>query len=210
MGNVLTDKIPDKKLYASGDVIFDQGDLGDAAYIVEEGEVAIFQVLGEEMYEIGVIRSGEMFGEMAMVDGGRRMATAIACRKTMVRRIPKTVFDRKLHDADIFVKGILKFFLRHIRSSHQSTQVKPRSFRDHLRYLKRTSENLRSYSGLDDAGAGNVEVNNALAQLDLVIGRLELACESVNDSRHDVVLAAQVGVKFYREIASDSHRRGAA
>jgi CRP/FNR family cyclic AMP-dependent transcriptional regulator len=184
----------------------DQLNLGDAAYIVEEGEVAIFQVLGDEMYEIGIIHPGEMFGEMSMIDGGRRMATAIACRRTSVKRIPKTVFDRKLHDADIFVKGILKFFLRHIRSSHQYTQVKPRSLRDQMRYLKRTGENLRNYVGQVEDAAMNAELSAAFTQLDAAISRVEKATENVPDSRHDVVMAAQVGAKFYRGIASSNLR----
>jgi CRP/FNR family cyclic AMP-dependent transcriptional regulator len=199
-------RVSENKIFASGEVIFGQGDLGDAAYIVEEGEVAIFQVLGDEMYEIGIIHPGEMFGEMSMIDGGRRMATAIACRRTNVKRIPKTVFDRKLHDADLFVKGILKFFLRHIRSSHQNTQVKPRSLRDQMRYLKRTGENLRNYVGQVEDATLNAELSAAFTQLDAAISRVEEATENVPDSRHDVVMAAQVGAKFYRGIASSKLR----
>jgi CRP/FNR family cyclic AMP-dependent transcriptional regulator len=199
-------RMSENKTFASGEVVFGQGDLGDAAYIVEEGEVAIFQVLGDEMYEIGIIHPGEMFGEMSMIDGGRRMATAIACRKTIVRRIPKTVFDRKLHDADVFVKGILKFFLRHIRSSHQYTQVKPRSLRDQMRYLKRTGDNLRNYVGRVEDVAMDAELNEAFSQLEKAIARVEKATENVPDSRHDVVMAAQVGAKFYRGIASGNLR----
>jgi CRP/FNR family cyclic AMP-dependent transcriptional regulator len=199
-------RVSENKIFASGEIIFGQGDLGDAAYIVEEGEVAIFQVLGDEMYEIGIIRPGEMFGEMSMIDGGRRMATAIACRATIVRRIPKTVFDRKLHDADVFVKGILKFFLRHIRSSHQYTQVKPRSLRDQMRYLKRTGENLRNYVGRVEDGETNAKLDEAFKRLEEAVALVEKATENIPDSRHDVVMAAQVGAKFYRGIASGNLR----
>ena len=60
--------------YKAGSTVFEIGQPRDAMYIVQEGEVEI--VVGEKIVEtVGVDR---FFGEMALIDGGIRSATAVA------------------------------------------------------------------------------------------------------------------------------------
>jgi CRP/FNR family cyclic AMP-dependent transcriptional regulator len=61
-------------LYTAGSAIFEIGQPRDVMYIVQEGEVEI--KIGDKLLEsVGV---DEFFGEMALIDGGMRSATAIA------------------------------------------------------------------------------------------------------------------------------------
>ncbi len=74
----------------AGEVIFREGDTGDGLYVVEEGRVEITaQVTPEERRVLGHVGTGELFGEMAILDDEPRFATAIAetdCRLSFVRR----------------------------------------------------------------------------------------------------------------------------
>lgn len=58
----------------AGAVIFETGDRGDVMYVILEGEVDICLEDGP----VHTARAGEFFGEMALVSGDARSATAIA------------------------------------------------------------------------------------------------------------------------------------
>jgi CRP-like cAMP-binding protein len=60
--------------FAAGDVVFSEGDKGDAMYVVRSGELTI-EKGGKVMETVG---PGGVFGEMALIDGGERVATVTA------------------------------------------------------------------------------------------------------------------------------------
>ena len=63
----------------SGKHVFDEGDPGDKFYVVLEGAVRISRIvpgMGEEA--LAVLRPGNYFGEMSLIDSQVRSATAIA------------------------------------------------------------------------------------------------------------------------------------
>ncbi len=148
----MADSKIEKRHYQRGDEIFSQGDLGDAAYIVETGRVTVFQQVGGEdgrplhTVELGDIKPGEMVGEMAVLDYGRRMATAVAAEDSVLTRIPRLLFDRKLGTSDRFIRGILTFFVRSIRNNHRIFLRKPRSLRDHHSLMLLFAEDVAGFA----------------------------------------------------------------
>lgn len=65
--------------YSAGDLVFAEGEEGDALYIVAEGRVRISRHvpgMGEEA--LAILGRGEVFGEMALTDVAPRSADAIA------------------------------------------------------------------------------------------------------------------------------------
>ncbi len=70
--------------YLTGEYIFYQGDPGIGLYVIREGKVRIIRSdeEGNEI-ELAIISKGDFFGELAMVDGEKRSASAVA--KTDVR-----------------------------------------------------------------------------------------------------------------------------
>jgi CRP-like cAMP-binding protein len=73
-----------RRSYLAGEYIFYQGDPGIGLYVIREGEVKIIRS-GDNSAEINLatFTKGDFFGELALVDGERRSASAIA--KTDVR-----------------------------------------------------------------------------------------------------------------------------
>lgn len=81
--------------FGKGQVIFHQGDPGQAMYIIETGRVRIF-VLSETGQELSVniYGPGETFGELALLDGQPRSAGAIAMTDTVTQALRRADFLR--------------------------------------------------------------------------------------------------------------------
>lgn len=78
----LADVIDYEKLDA-GQILFQTGEPGDALYIVRAGEIELYikDTAGQKIV-LNVVRPGEMFGELSLLDSGPRSATATALTET--------------------------------------------------------------------------------------------------------------------------------
>ena len=73
--------------YPKGTTLFRQGEAGDAAFIVNAGSIGIYREVEGKRVPLATLRKGEPFGEMAVIDGSPRMATAFTledCTLTMI------------------------------------------------------------------------------------------------------------------------------
>jgi len=78
-------------------VIFKEGDTGDRCYVILKGEVRISKFIhniGEEA--LAVLKPGDYFGEMALIDNFPRSAHAIANSDSELYSISKTELDKIL------------------------------------------------------------------------------------------------------------------
>ncbi len=76
--------------FRRGETIFHQGDPGDSLFIIQDGSVKIVlpSPEGEEAAIIATLGRGDFFGELALLDGAYRSATAVAVEasETLVLR----------------------------------------------------------------------------------------------------------------------------
>lgn len=86
--------ISTKDMFEIGDVIFKQGDEGDKMYIIAKGQVEVKIHKSDGTTQIPVfLGTGQVFGEMALIDKARRSATLAAAEKeTIVYSIPTDNF----------------------------------------------------------------------------------------------------------------------
>jgi CRP-like cAMP-binding protein len=73
----------------AGEIVFKQGEPGDALYILEEGRVAIMRNDGARTHTLAHLTAGQTFGEMALLTDETRNAAAVAvepCRLWKIRR----------------------------------------------------------------------------------------------------------------------------
>jgi CRP-like cAMP-binding protein len=82
-----------RRRFRRGEVIMHQGDPGDALHIVAAGAVKILlpSAEGEEAI-IATLRPGDYFGELALLDGAPRSATATALEASDTLVLPRSVF----------------------------------------------------------------------------------------------------------------------
>ena len=88
----------ENRTFAKDQVIFTEGDPGDALYIIKTGSVGVFIV--EPMvglqFELARLRTGQVFGEMALLTAEKRSATCKAMETSDVYVLPRAAFIRVL------------------------------------------------------------------------------------------------------------------
>ena len=102
-----------------GDVIFEEGSTGRDLYVVLDGNVEIAKVNGSQKIVIVTLGKGEFFGEMAVIDGSARSATAIsAAPNTRVMRINHARFVYLVSQQPAFAMMIMDALSKRLRASN--------------------------------------------------------------------------------------------
>ncbi len=82
--------------FPAGTVLFEEGQPGHVMYIVVAGEIEIRRRVGGAERVLAVLGSGEFFGEMAILSGRPRSATAVARGAARLLVIDGTTFEAML------------------------------------------------------------------------------------------------------------------
>jgi len=111
--------VAQRKNYATGDMIFDEGDRAEAMYVVERGVVEIVSSRGDTV--VATIRAGEPFGEVAFFDAGTRSASARAAEATQLVTFPyagmrEVLLARPTLAAAVYLNACL-FMARRLRQT---------------------------------------------------------------------------------------------
>ena len=94
--------------FGADEVIFVEGAQSDLAYIVREGTVHIMKSVGGQAVRMQEIKAGEMFGEMALITGNPRSATAVSgSSRTVLEIIDRLGFARLMQsDSDFAIRTL--------------------------------------------------------------------------------------------------------
>jgi CRP-like cAMP-binding protein len=102
-----------RRTIAPGELIFLEAQLADCAYLVLKGEVQIVAGQGGRASTLlNRIHSGELFGEIALLQDGFRSATALSKDGCELLVLDKAVFADKLEKADPFLKFVVDHLCR--------------------------------------------------------------------------------------------------
>ncbi|NOZ85783.1 MAG: Flp pilus assembly complex ATPase component [Deltaproteobacteria bacterium] len=96
--------------FEPGQVIFNEGDPGDALYIIENGKVAVF-VKNPQVgvaFELARLGSGQVFGEMALITEAPRNASVRALEKTQCLVLSTALFQKICQQLPAVTMGIAK------------------------------------------------------------------------------------------------------
>ncbi len=100
----------------AGATLFREGEQGDFAYILEEGEIDIVATIHGKDQTLNRLEAGVLFGELALIDGCPRSATAIARTDCLLTVITPEQVERRLMSADPVLQMLLLSVTRYFRS----------------------------------------------------------------------------------------------
>ncbi len=98
--------------------VFEIGDAGEAAYVIESGCVEVLVGTGDAQRRVAVLAEGAMFGEIALLDHQSRTATVRTLVPTRLVRIDRTHVEELLQRADPVVQYLMRLLLERFRSSN--------------------------------------------------------------------------------------------
>jgi len=82
-------ELSQERRYGDGEVIFNEGDVGDSLFVIVKGEIEVLRKAGDtgQQKSIAVLREGEFFGEMSLIDKEYRSATCRTRGDTQLLRL---------------------------------------------------------------------------------------------------------------------------
>ncbi len=86
------------KEYNGGDIIVNQGEVGDCMFVIQEGEVEVVRVENGNIIRLAVLGRGDFFGEMSVFEKETRSATVRAMGKVRVITVDQKTFMRRIHE----------------------------------------------------------------------------------------------------------------
>ena len=102
--------------FKDGESIFSDGEIGNCAYVVQDGSVEIFKKTEDGEVKVGLVEKGGIFGEMALLDDEPRSADARAKRPTTLMKIDRELFKKHVSDCSPFIQGLLRIFCKNSRA----------------------------------------------------------------------------------------------
>ena len=109
-----------RRVYAEGAVIFMRGDPGDSLCGVVSGRVriSVSRPDGKEVF-LNIMTPGETFGEIALLDGEPRTATATAMVRSELLIIPREQFLRLLGNEPQLASHLIRLLCQRVRWTAQ-------------------------------------------------------------------------------------------
>jgi len=117
----------DKKYLNSDDILFSAGDVSNSLYIINKGSVEVFKdINGDVSLSLATLDSGDIFGEMALIDEFPRSASIRAVEDCELLTLSKGAFEEiiKNHPEEAleFLIRLAKVMSLRIRKTNQSLE----------------------------------------------------------------------------------------
>jgi CRP/FNR family transcriptional regulator len=113
-----------RRPFRRGTMIFHKDQAGDALYIIETGRVRLFvPAAGGEELTVDVAGPGEVFGELALLDGRPRSASAETLEDTVTHTLGRDEFQQHLAATPAFAAALVELLstrLRHVTDYAES------------------------------------------------------------------------------------------
>jgi len=106
-----------RKNLSKGEIIFHEGNPSSNAYIVGLGSIEIVENTENGQKVMGVLGENEIFGEMGLIDGLPRSATARALEDSVVYVLTPQTFDTMVQENPEALLPILKILISRLRET---------------------------------------------------------------------------------------------
>ncbi len=108
--NLKSLRYTERKLHIKeGDIIFkEQDEGGNEMYFIDSGRVKIVKKVGDTDATLAILDTDDFFGEMTLITGNKRSASAIAHTDCKLHTMDKETFELNLSNDSKFMWKILE------------------------------------------------------------------------------------------------------
>jgi CRP/FNR family cyclic AMP-dependent transcriptional regulator len=121
MPQVIDTKLTHEKifLYQNGEFVFEEGEASRDLFIIQEGKVEIWKKTDTTEIRLATFNRGDFFGDMALLQGGTRFASAKAAGPTKLLVIQPGGFLLKIRRDPTFAFEMLQALTYRIKISNE-------------------------------------------------------------------------------------------
>jgi CRP-like cAMP-binding protein len=165
--------------YRTGDVLFREGERGEEMFVIQSGLVQILKRVGADERPLATLGRGEFLGEMAILNGKPRTATAVVLEDAQCLVIDAATLEHMITSNSEIAIRLVKKLARRLDSADEMIQIllNPDPKARVLLGLKRHAENFGEETGLGvkvltsatdlarEVGVDPVQVDEVLTRL---------------------------------------------
>jgi len=189
------------RVYHAGEAIFQEGEVGETMYIIQEGEVRIHKRVRDRETTLAVLKAGDFFGEMAIIDREPRSASATAATDAKIIVLSKDIFESQIKTNPKIIMSILKKMSERLRQADR--QIKTLLMRDNHSRVTGTLLLLMSKHGTPSEQGVVVDRKQTMDELVGMTGLpLEKVEEVVDTLRRARIVALQNNVMVIKSAES--------
>ncbi len=111
-----------EKELVKGEILFREGDPGDEIYIIKRGKIRIYKNIEGEEKTLAILKEGEIFGEMAVLDGKPRSASAEALENTILEVLSKESILSVIN-SDPMIKFLIDTMVERLRTADEQLRL---------------------------------------------------------------------------------------
>lgn len=104
------------KTYRPGEIIVKQGEIGDCMYVIQDGAVDVLKEENGVQTVVDTMHTGDIFGEMAIIDHTVRSSTVRASTPVRILTIDKKTFIRRVQEDPSLALSVLKVMSQRVRN----------------------------------------------------------------------------------------------
>lgn len=117
-------KITEEKIVGKSQKIFEKGEEGTTLYVIVEGSVRIHDEynINAPSKSLAVLKEGEFFGELSILDNEKRSASATAVSDSVLLEISQSSFQQIMIDNFDLAKNLISALAERIRNLTNTIQ----------------------------------------------------------------------------------------
>jgi CRP-like cAMP-binding protein len=183
-------------------IIFHQDQAGDALYLVESGRVRMFRSAesGQEI-TIDTLGPGDFFGEMVLLDGLPRSASALAEEECVTYTLARQDFQRQLAQSPEMASALLRTLSARLRK--QMHYAETLAFFDVQARVRHVLVDLAGRYGVKEDGGVMLDVEVTQGELATMVGATR---ERVNRALASLRAQGVIEVRGRRMVILDPAR----
>ena len=102
-----------------GDYIFREGEFGQHAYIINSGTVELVKFTGDQQSVLAELEKGALFGEMAIIDGSARSASARAKTECVLKVVSEEQLKKHLSSSPTASLDMMRRLASYVRNANE-------------------------------------------------------------------------------------------
>ncbi|NIP43848.1 MAG: cyclic nucleotide-binding domain-containing protein, partial [candidate division Zixibacteria bacterium] len=106
-----------EKTLPAGEVLFTEGEVGKTAYVIISGEIDILKKSGDRMVLLATRRTGEVIGEMSLLDQAPRFASGHVRTESKLLTISHDNLEHLLDTSPSAARALLSTITNRLRST---------------------------------------------------------------------------------------------